>query len=160
MSVKRSSGVTLLELLVTIAVAGIIATIAVPGIHSIIQNNRSVSYTNDFVTTLNFARSEAIKRRQTVTVCTSTDGANCRTDADKDHWEDGWIVTDASGTPLRISAGFATGELTGSTSIAYNETGASSINVFEMRIAECTGNHNRDINIGVTGRVSVEEVAC
>jgi type IV fimbrial biogenesis protein FimT len=51
---------------------------------------------NDFMTALNLARSEAVKRGRPVTVCRSTDGASCS--GSGVNWETGWIVfTDANG---------------------------------------------------------------
>lgn len=62
----RHHGFTLIELLVTIAVMVIIATIAVPGFQNMMISNRLASDYNEVLTGLNLARSEAIKRRETV----------------------------------------------------------------------------------------------
>jgi type IV fimbrial biogenesis protein FimT len=85
---STNSGFTLIELMVTIALAAIILTQAVPSFNSLVQNNRLISQKNEFISTLNLARSEALKRGTRVTVCASTDQATCDT-AD---WEQGWIV--------------------------------------------------------------------
>jgi type IV fimbrial biogenesis protein FimT len=81
-------GFTLIELMVTIALAAIILTQAVPSFNALVQNNRLISQKNEFISTLNLARSEALKRGTRVTVCASTDQTTCDT-AD---WEQGWIV--------------------------------------------------------------------
>lgn len=81
-------GFTLIELMVTIAVAAIILTQAVPGFNAIVQNNRLISQNNEFISALNEARSEARKRGTLVTVCASTDQKTC----DTTHWERGWIM--------------------------------------------------------------------
>ncbi len=93
----RQSGFTLYELLITLGIAGILLSIAVPSFSSYAQRGQLEKATNDFVTTLNQARSEAMKRNHWVTVCKSTDGANCDTSSD---WKDGWIIfsdTDSNG---------------------------------------------------------------
>jgi type IV fimbrial biogenesis protein FimT len=65
---KPASGFTLLELIVTITVAGILMAIAIPNFYGLIRNNRLTTYTNEFVSSLNLARSEAIKRGLSVSV--------------------------------------------------------------------------------------------
>jgi type IV fimbrial biogenesis protein FimT len=82
------SGFTLIELMVTIALAAIILTQAVPSFNALVQNNRLISQKNEFISTLNLARSEALKRGTRVTVCASSDKATC----DSTDWEQGWIV--------------------------------------------------------------------
>ncbi|KPJ92750.1 MAG: hypothetical protein AMJ53_08750 [Gammaproteobacteria bacterium SG8_11] len=81
-------GFTLIELMVTIALAAIILTQAVPSFNALVQNNRLISQKNEFISTLNLARSEALKRGTRVTVCASTDQNTC----DTTDWEKGWIV--------------------------------------------------------------------
>lgn len=81
-------GFTLIELMVTLALAAIILTQAVPSFNSLVQNNRLISQKNEFISTLNLARSEALKRGTRVTVCASTDQTTC----DTTNWENGWIV--------------------------------------------------------------------
>ncbi|MBB3191670.1 GspH/FimT family pseudopilin [Halomonas cerina] len=63
----RYRGFTLIELLVTIAVIVIMATIAVPGFQSMMASNQMATEYNEILSGLNYARSEAIKRRELVT---------------------------------------------------------------------------------------------
>jgi type IV fimbrial biogenesis protein FimT len=84
------SGFTLMELLVTIAIASILLSVAIPSFTPTIASNRLTTYANELVTALNLARSEAIKRNQPVTIRHNgnTSGA----------WESGWTVfTDLNG---------------------------------------------------------------
>jgi type IV fimbrial biogenesis protein FimT len=85
----RSRGFTLIELITTLAVAGILVTLAVPSFSEVIKNNRLITQENDFVTTLNLARSEAIRRSGRVTVCKSSNQTSC---SGAGGWEQGWIV--------------------------------------------------------------------
>jgi prepilin-type N-terminal cleavage/methylation domain-containing protein len=86
--IERSDrGFTLIELLVTVAVIGVIAVIGVPGINALLENNRVTAHTNRLVSSMHLARSEAVKRNDEVTLCSSKDGATC-----DGKWVDGWIV--------------------------------------------------------------------
>lgn len=65
---NRQVGFTLIELLVTIAVIIIFATIAVPGFRTMVADNRLTADFNQVLTGLHYARSEAAKRREPVSV--------------------------------------------------------------------------------------------
>ncbi len=77
----NNQGFTLLELMVTVAIAAILVTMAVPSFTQTIRSNRLTATNNMFLASLNLARSEAIKRGVSVTVRRA--GAN---------WENGWNV--------------------------------------------------------------------
>lgn len=63
----KARGFTLIELLVTLAVAVILATVAVPGFQRMMAVSRMAADYNEVLSGLNYARSEAIKRREEVT---------------------------------------------------------------------------------------------
>lgn len=69
--IQKISGLTLIELMVAVVVVGILLTLAVPSMRTFIQNMRITTQANEFISDLNFARSEAIKRAANVTVCLS-----------------------------------------------------------------------------------------
>jgi type IV fimbrial biogenesis protein FimT len=92
---RRQAGYTLGELLITISVVGILASIAVPGMQNVVLNNRRVSVSNDMAYSIQLARSEAITRNQRVIVCPSRNGTDCAGESD---WSAGWIAfNDADG---------------------------------------------------------------
>lgn len=89
---KRQSGFNIIELMVTVAVFGVLLGVGVPGIQSYIYNSRLITQINSFSTTLAHARSEAIKLNSRVVVCLSSDGSDCDGYNGGQPWNSGWII--------------------------------------------------------------------
>ncbi len=88
-------GLTLMELMVTVAVAVVLLTVAIPNLTEFLRNARRDSQAIDFLTALNYARSEAIKSGTWVTLCPSQNGSIC---LGSGSWEAGWMLyTDQDG---------------------------------------------------------------
>ncbi|MDQ5910155.1 MAG: type fimbrial biosis protein FimT [Pseudomonadota bacterium] len=114
--VHLQKGFTLLELIVTLAVAAIVLTMGVPSFQALIRNSRLVTLTNEFIGAMHLTRSEAIKRNHRVTLCRSADGREC---TDSGGYEQGWIVFDdhldldtvveTGETVIRVFQGASTG---------------------------------------------------
>ena len=87
-------GFTLVELIVTMAIAAIILTQAVPSFSTMISNNRLTTQTNDLVADINLARSEAIKRGLRVILCRTANpnavAATCGGTANT--WSTSWLL--------------------------------------------------------------------
>ncbi|MQP76910.1 prepilin-type N-terminal cleavage/methylation domain-containing protein [Stenotrophomonas sp. MYb238] len=107
---SKGAGFTLIELMVTVAVLAIIATIAVPAMQGLIAANRLSAASTELVTALQLARSEAIRRNAPVMVCASDDGTNCENSTE---WSR-WIVTgtdNATGNAEVIRDSAVTGDM-------------------------------------------------
>lgn len=88
---KQYSGFTLIELIVTVSIVAILVSIAAPSFRTMLENNRASAATNEFVSALLLARSEALKRRNNVSICTSIDQNTCAGNGVTD-FTSGWIV--------------------------------------------------------------------
>jgi type IV fimbrial biogenesis protein FimT len=71
-----NSGFSLIELIVTVAVLGIVVSIGLPSLRDFLVSNRLSANINSFIGLVNYARSEAITRNQNVVICPKTAGAN------------------------------------------------------------------------------------
>ena len=92
---NKQQGMTLVELMVTLAVVAILASIAAPSLSSMMENNRLTAINNQIVSALTYTRSEAIKRSMTVTMCARQADSTCATATDATSgtgFEDGWII--------------------------------------------------------------------
>ncbi len=92
--VLRQTGFTVIELMVTIALAAILAAVAIPGMRSMITASQVSSLGSEFVLGATHARAEAIARNRCVTMCITADpnaDTPVCTDTTTD-WNSGWII--------------------------------------------------------------------
>lgn len=162
---RPDKGFTLIEMMVTVAIAAILLTVAVPGFQAFIANNRLSTQANAFVTALQLARSEAIKRNLNVTVCQSGDEQNCNT---TNGFEQGWIVFVDQDNPntrdngeaiILANQGMPQGmSLTGGrTAISYRADGTvAPFNNITLQLCQQGNGNGRNIVINITGRIRVE----
>ncbi len=87
MSVFRNKGFTLIELMITLAIAAILLVVGIPSFRDLMIRSRLSGQVQEFYGAISFARSEAIKRGSFVSICKSADGSQCG-----GNWSDGWIV--------------------------------------------------------------------
>jgi type IV fimbrial biogenesis protein FimT len=85
---KKNSGFTLLELIITVGIIGVVTAIAVPSMNVYIKNDRLTTNINTLVGHLAYARSEAVTRSVQVGLCASDNMTSCS----GDNWSLGWIL--------------------------------------------------------------------
>lgn len=159
-------------MMMTIAIAVILLMLAVPSFQQLINNNRITTQTNNLISDLAMARSEAIKRGVRLTVCKTNSTTNCVSGA---AWSEGRLVfidgstagtVDGTDIILRYSEAL-TGGLTLAPQVAftspyvqYTATGTATPATGTGTLRLCkSGYKGRDIAISTTGRVTSQETA-
>jgi type IV fimbrial biogenesis protein FimT len=161
---QEMRGFTIIELMVVVALVGIIASFAVPSFQTMIANSRLASASNDLVGVVNFARAEAVKRGRSVFV-SPTSGTD---------WADGVSVwmdtgsmdgvmqaseelrrTNAMPGDVSISPSASIMQFTGS-GMLPNGASAISIDLCDGRAGE-TGTR---ISVTLGGRIRAENLLC
>lgn len=167
MEMKQISGFTLLELLITVAILGIVTAIAVPSMGTYIKNDRLTTQINTLVSHLAYARSEAVKRSQSVVLCASTSASTCT----GGNWEDGWILfvdTNSDNAPngeedvLRQRGALDGGNTLASNIgnlVIYDSRGFAPNSSGEFNLCD-DRNEGRSISISNTGRVRKADSSC
>ncbi|HET7923052.1 MAG TPA: GspH/FimT family pseudopilin [Gammaproteobacteria bacterium] len=164
----RERGFTLLELLVSLAVAGVLATVAIPDFAAMLRHDRAVTAVNVLAGALNFARASAISRNSYVTLCHSADGSRC----DSSHgWESGWLVfinldrdspaqVDAGEPILHVHASLTGGAriLGNRAAFTFRPLGVRSTNG-TLLYCSAGGEHDRALVVSVTGRIRLADPA-
>jgi type IV fimbrial biogenesis protein FimT len=170
---KRPNGFTLIELMVTLAIAVIVLSVGVPSYRGVIMDKRLVSESDQFVTSIKLARSAAVRYQRSATVCASTNSddpvPDCAAGAD---WSNGWIVwvdkdRDAATDAGEIIAVFepiyesSTFDSLAASNFNYDargfvSTGGGYLTLCDSRTAE-TG---RLIRFDAVGRTNVLRQAC
>lgn len=175
---RPARGFTLIELMVTVAIAAVLAGLAAPSVRQLIVNNRLKTHTSALHTSLLQARSEAIKRNSRVVLCKSADGATCVTAG---NWQQGWVLFADANNNAQVDAGEAvlqkvaalSGDfvLTGDGNLAdyvsYSSTGAPKLaasdnfqtGMFSLCQLGVAGGNARQIQLFSTGRLSIGQAA-
>ena len=161
----RTTGFTLIELMVAVSVAAILTAVAIPAFSNFMMNDRDSSQINALSSSFNYARSEAVKRNTPVgvQVCPSTDRLTCNAAAP---WSSGWIVQDMDPTdttpllqalPALGGSNVLTATLGGATGVVFRSSGAVTAPV-RIKICDPRGSlFARDVEVSAVGNIAVSQ---
>lgn len=168
-------GFTLVEMLMALTVGGVLMALTVPAMTGMLNTQKSTSAVNALFTSLNLARSEAIKRNARAVLCKTADGVSCTTHGG---WEQGWIVFhDANNNAVldpgeqvvlqqgAVSAGIRlTGNLPVANYVSYSASGTAKLTsgafqagTFTVCPATASSSDVRQIVLSGTGRARTQK---
>lgn len=162
---RRSRGLTLIELLVTVAVSFVLIGVAGPMFVGFVAERGIVAKQNEFIAAVNFARSEATRRQSQVTVQAfdASDSA--------DEWGAGWCVTagdpgDCNAPimlfpPARDGTLDALGALDGEDGMSFDGRGVLDLaGAGVFKLCDGAGPHGRQLVVSPIGRIAGQVATC
>lgn len=149
-------GFTAIEMMIVVVIIAILTAIAAPNMGRMIRNQRIKTAAFDLFASLTYARSEAVKRNQSVTV-TANNAAD---------WTRGWTIRDANNAILKeeTNRNLNADELTftGPASVTFARTGRLSDAVapqFVLSSPSVLVDKHRCIRVDLSGRPIAKEGA-
>lgn len=150
----KQRGFTLTEIMMVIAILGILTAFALPSFRQYVANQRIKSASFDLVSTLSLARSEAVKRNATVDITPASGG-----------WTNGWTISTGT-TTLRKYSSYNGVSLTDSASVtklSYGVDGrvsGTTTNFSIVPVSSISGVTSRCIKVNLSGKASSLVGAC
>lgn len=148
---------TLVELMIVIAIIGIMMAVATPSFRTYNVNSMADSAHKALLHDIRFGRNTARDTGKSIEIFPRNG-----------NWNNGWIVNEIGGAPLRLhgpveKAVITSGNYTDQdgSKLTFNERGrASPVGRLEIRTTGCTGDRNRNIDINVMGQTRTTNLPC
>ena len=156
---RPPAGFTLVELMIVVAVVGVLSMMALGGFQWVTQSQRVKASVFDLFASLTVARSEAIKRNGNVTI-TPAGGS----------WQGGWTIT-SGGVTIKTQAALSGVTVTGGTgagtlpaTVLYTKSGrlaaGAAVASFQVDAGATTTDHVRCVKIELSGLPRTSKGAC
>ncbi|MGI9281405.1 MAG: GspH/FimT family pseudopilin [Endozoicomonas sp.] len=172
---KTAKGFSLIELMITLLIAAIIIAMGLPQLREMSNTIRFANLQQNLISSLLYARSEAVKNGSNTIACASTNGINCSASAND--WSQGWLIfTDENNnglydgepvdTPRRSQTVDSIASITwgNTTPIVFEGDGTvnnTSSGTFLICDGQATSSIARGVTINLSGRVrSTDSVIC
>jgi type IV fimbrial biogenesis protein FimT len=150
---RRVGGFTLIEIMVTVAVLAVLLVAAAPAMTDMVLNNRMAGLSNDLMSDLAIARSEALKRGQRVVLCKNAgNDSSCGTGL----WANGWLLYIDTDADTTLDGGETILRVRQALPAGYTVTPTGTFKICDQR----TGNFGRLITISAGGRASSAPATC
>jgi type IV fimbrial biogenesis protein FimT len=154
------SGFTLIELMVTVAIAAILITAAGPSFTDLVSGAKADSAVRRLANSFAYARSEAVTRGADIRVCATADGITCS--AIPADWTLGWLVVDGAGGILKVedisSSQVDIGVDAGFSSVCFNNLGEECIG--GVALATFTATSNGQFSRMTLNRTGAVRIVC
>ena len=146
----RGKGFTLIEVLMTVAIAAILASVAGPPFVRLLADQRAKAAATDLFTALSVTRSEAIKQNQNVSLLPKSSD-----------WANGWVIADPGGGANLLDMNATGVPVTGGpASVIYNGGGRlAGATAPSFTIGE-SGMPQRCLSVDLSGRPHIKASAC
>jgi len=160
----RDGGFTLVELLVTMAIAGILLAIGVPSLQSFLADQAAAASADELAEGIRLARTEATKRGISVTICASQNTSNATPTCSQvgdDGWLTGWIIQDSAGNLIRVQNPMRSISTVASNSqaqidfLANGMTPTGAVTFVLTPVGDSNSQRLRNVAVNAQGRVKI-----
>jgi type IV fimbrial biogenesis protein FimT len=157
---RRIPGFTLIEMMIVLVIVAVLLMIALPSFNVLSLRTKLKSHANDMVASVYLARSEAIKRNATMTMCiANSDGDDCAGAGD---WDQGWIVMDPNDLVIKwqqaASSDIKVFGLSSIDTLTFQPSGLTSTaaTIYLCPVKPTSGVEERQVLVSATGRPRVD----